>query len=189
MIKKVLLTIFITSCVALFTIIITFSILGRPFLVIDDEPEPSEAIIVLSGGEGRLSHALKWYEPGRVVILTNAVEPPTTKQHAVELGVRPSDVIEEKKATSTYSNATLSLEIMQEQDLESALVVTSDYHTRRTKMTFEKIYSSSGIQLSYAAAPSPFSTTGKMTRPDHMTAFSEYVKLSGYWLRLFVFHI
>lgn len=186
-IKKAFLTFFLIGLLLLLGIITTFSMLGRSFLVIDAHPQDREAIIVLSGDEGRLSYALQWYEPGTPVIITNATEPPTTKAHAIELGAHATDIIEENEATSTYTNATLSKDIMKEHGFDSALVVTSDYHSRRTKMTFDKIYESTAIELSYATAPSHFSKGGSMTRSDHLTAVSEYVKLTGYWITLFVF--
>ncbi|WP_176140550.1 YdcF family protein [Halobacillus salinus] len=186
--KKVLLTSIICLVLMVLGTILTFFILGRSFLVIDDNPEENaDAIIVLSGGAGRLSYAMQWYEPGTPVILTNSTKYATTREHALELGIDSSDIIEEPEAEDTYTNATLSRAIMQEKGFNSALVVTSDYHTRRTKMTFNKIYDSSGIELSYAAAPSHFSEDGPMSRSDHFTAVSEYLKLSGYWLTLFIF--
>ena len=186
-IKKALLISFVSILFVLFGVAISFIVLGRSFLVIDENIKSSEAIIVLSGDDGRLEYAADLYEPGQRVILTNATEPNTTRSQAIELGISPSDIMEENEATSTYTNATLSKEIMNEQQLGSAIVVTSNYHTRRTRMTFSEIYESTSIDLSYAVAPSSFSTTGSMTRHEHRIAFSEYAKLTGYWLRLFLF--
>ncbi|MBA2175472.1 YdcF family protein [Halobacillus locisalis] len=186
-IKRVLLISFISILLLLFGIAITFIMLGRSFLVIEEKINPSEAIIVLSGDDGRLEYGADLYEPGQRVILTNATEPNTTRSLAIELGIQADDIVEENEATSTYTNATLSRDIMNEQQLSSAIVVTSNYHTRRTRMTFNKIYESTDIDLSYAVAPSSFSTTGSMTRYEHRIAFSEYAKLTGYWLRLFLF--
>ncbi|MYL53838.1 YdcF family protein [Pontibacillus yanchengensis] len=178
---------FVPFCL-LITLIIIYAILGREYLVIEGNPQKSEAIIVLSGSDGRLEHAVKLYKKGygENIILTNSTEPSTTKKEAIELGVPEDAIIEEKKATSTYENALFSKDIMEKRDITSAVVVTSDYHTRRSKYTFETIFSSTDINLSYDVAPSAFQTSGKMNEYDKRIVLSEYTKLTGYWLRFLV---
>ncbi|KGX92259.1 hypothetical protein N781_18400 [Pontibacillus halophilus JSM 076056 = DSM 19796] len=166
-----------------------YFILGRSYLVIEENPEQSEAIIVLSGADGRLEHAVELYaEMGaEAMILSNSTENATTKEEALQLGIPSDIIIEEPEATSTYTNATLTKKIMQDKGYSSAIVVTSDYHSRRTRMTFEEIFKDSGIDLTYGVAPSDFSPEGDATELDTRISTSEYVKLTGYWLRLFIF--
>src|SRR5699024_5692046 len=45
-----------------------------------------------------------------------------------DLGVQEEQIVPEHEATSTWSNAVNSLEIVEENGWTSALVVTSDYH-------------------------------------------------------------
>ncbi|KGP74578.1 YdcF family protein [Pontibacillus yanchengensis] len=172
----------------LIILIITYSILGREHLVIEGNPQKSEAIIVLSGNDGRLEHAVKLYQKGygEKIILTNATEPTTTIEEAIKLGIPEEVILEENKATSTYENALFSKDIMEKRDITSAVVVTSDYHTLRSRYTFETIFSSTDMNLSYAVAPSPFETSGKMNEYDKRIVLSEYTKLTGYWLRFLV---
>src|SRR5699024_11421959 len=40
---------------------------------------------------------------------------------------------------STYSNAERTIEIMEDNNFESAMIVTSDYHLKRTKLAFERL--------------------------------------------------
>src|SRR5699024_11905951 len=54
-------------------------------------------------------------------------------------GVEEEDVIVDTESTSTYSNAERTLEIMDDNNFESAMIVTSDYHLKRTKLAFERL--------------------------------------------------
>lgn len=186
--KKVLLLIISGLLFVFIGLILTFSFLGRSFLVIEGNPKQSEAIIVLSGDDGRLEKAAELHHEGlaEIVILSTATEYHTTKEEAIELGIPANNIIEEKQAVSTYSNATLTKEIMVEKGLKSAIVVTSNYHSRRASITFNEIFQGTGIDLSYAIAPSSFTTDGKMASFEHQITFKEYVKITGYWLRLFI---
>lgn len=55
-----------------------------------------------------------------------------------DLGVSDEQIIREDEATSTWTNATNSLAIMEENNWISALVVSSDYHLRRVKLSYER---------------------------------------------------
>ncbi|RWZ51369.1 YdcF family protein [Halobacillus fulvus] len=184
--KTALLIIIGLITLTIITVTITFSLLGRDFLVIDGNPEPSEALIVLSGGADRLEKAADLYQEGvaDTVILSNANEPSTTKQRAMELGIDGEDIVEETQADSTFENAAYTKDIMVEEELNSAVIITSDFHTRRTKMTFHSMFQGTNIELSYAVSDSSFSTEGSMNERDQQIAFREYVKLTGYWFRL-----
>jgi len=47
-------------------------------------------------------------------------------------------LILEEDVISTWTNATNTIEIMVENNWNSAIVVTTDYHTRRTCLSFER---------------------------------------------------
>lgn len=55
----------------------------------------------------------------------------------IEAGVSESQIINEPYDTSTYTNATNTLRMMQEMGLHSAIITTSDYHMLRTKLIYE----------------------------------------------------
>jgi uncharacterized SAM-binding protein YcdF (DUF218 family) len=42
---------------------------------------------------------------------------------------------------------------MEKEDIKSANIVTSDYHMRRTKLTFDSVFKDSNIQLHYVHSP------------------------------------
>lgn len=64
----------------------------------------------------------------------------------------PNQVIPENEATSTWTNALNTLAIMEANDWDSAIVVTSDYHTRRTRLSFERVNEDYGYDLTYVSA-------------------------------------
>ncbi|MGI8315490.1 YdcF family protein [Halobacillus mangrovi] len=183
--KKVILSTFMSFLFLFIIFVITLFILGPEYLKAESSPEKSDAIILLSGGEERLEQAVKLYKDERAnkIILTNSTEHWTKVETVSERGIPTQDLLEEPKATSTFENATLSKEIMKEHNFKSAIVVTSDYHARRTKMTFDRVYESD-IQLSYSFADSFFNPNDGLTERETKTVFTEYVKMIAYWPRL-----
>ncbi|WP_173918694.1 YdcF family protein [Halobacillus sp. Marseille-Q1614] len=49
------------------------------------------------------------------------------------------NILEEPKARSTYENALLSKDIVKDNAFNSAIIVTSNYHSLRSKFTFEEV--------------------------------------------------
>ncbi|ELK47044.1 hypothetical protein D479_07936 [Halobacillus sp. BAB-2008] len=189
-VKKVILSIFAITFVLFITGIIILYNLGSGFLFIEDseDVQPADALIVLSGESNRLPYAVDLFNQGLAdsIILTNSTEKGVTREDAENLGVPSDAIIEETKAESTLDNAVLSEEIMFKYDFTSAIVVTSDYHSRRTKMTFDKIYEDS-IELSYAFAPSFFDASDGLNEREQKMTFSEYVKYIAYSVRLLTY--
>src|SRR5699024_5757179 len=110
-----------------------------------DSPEDSDVIVILGGGEqGRVEKAADLYQSGYASKVLNT--PADDRYNAVEItyivrhyGVEEEDVIVDTESTSTYSNAERTLEIMDDNNFESAMIVTSDYHLKRAKLTFERL--------------------------------------------------
>lgn len=92
--------------------------------------------IVVSGGQG----------PGEDISEAQAM-----KQYLVENGVDESHVIEEDKSTSTETNLRFSLEKMKEHGLESAIVVSNNYHLARAALISER----TGLDAGYAGVRLP----------------------------------
>ncbi|WP_240419590.1 YdcF family protein [Paenibacillus periandrae] len=161
--------------------IIVLFFLGK-FLIVNDKPIESDAIIVLTGGgQERIHAAISLYREGfaPLVIISNARED-GIYESIIKLGVPASNIIKETKANSTYTNAQYTLNIMNEHNLKSALVVSSDYHMRRVKFNFNHIFSSSGIRLTYCAAQTEYSSKYWFsTRRNLNNTFDEYTKIIG----------
>ncbi|MEM1502847.1 YdcF family protein [Domibacillus sp. 8LH] len=162
--------------------------LARFYLVVDEEPEKVDTIIVLSGDAGRLKKAAALYDKDYAdkILLSNAKEAGTTAEEAVAFGVAEQDLVLEEEATSTYTNALYTKEIMIEKGLDSAIVVSSDYHMRRVKLVFDQVYKESGIKLTYVSSLRSNGAWYLDKRNIGLTA-KEFVKLPGYVLRLYKF--
>lgn len=61
------------------------------------------------------------------------------KSFAIDLGVRPEDIIIEDQSRDTYQNALNSSKIMQYYGFRNAILVTSDSHMRRSMAVFNKL--------------------------------------------------
>ncbi|MBI4493357.1 MAG: YdcF family protein [Chloroflexi bacterium] len=125
--------------------------------------ERSEAIVVISGDEdlSRFREGLRLYRQGwgSVLVFSGAArdEPVSNAQVmrdiALREGVPERAILVDHEAVDTLGNARNTLRLLQERGLRSAILVTSPYHLRRAEVTFQAIYSGSGIRLLAHAAP------------------------------------
>ncbi|MFJ8234186.1 YdcF family protein [Ureibacillus sp. NPDC094379] len=157
----------------------------RGYLVVDETPKQADVIIVLSGDEGRLAKGAQLYKEGYAdyVLLTRANEEFITKEEAINFGIPESQIILEEEATSTYTNATYAKSLLEKHQFNSSLVVSSDYHMRRTKLSFERVFKGLEMELTYVAAP----VNGEVGEISFPTAIKEYIKLVGYTLGMYRF--
>ncbi|SFM17863.1 Uncharacterized SAM-binding protein YcdF, DUF218 family [Paenibacillus sp. 1_12] len=162
-------------------VFILLLLLGQ-FLIVNDKPIKSDAIIVLTGGgierpQAAISLFNEGYAP--LIIISNAHED-NIYEYMVKLGVPSSNILKETKADSTYTNAQYTLNMMNEYHLKSAIVVSSDYHMRRVKFNFSNVFISSGIRLTYSAAQTGYSSNYWFSSKRNInTTFDEYTKIIG----------
>lgn len=155
------------------------------FLTVEEPPEPSDVIVILSPGTERIEAGVKLWEEGYAenVILSRANTGTFTVQEAINEGIPKEHVIAEEQAHSTYTNATYTKQLLKHLGSKSAIIVTSDYHTRRTKFVFEKVFRKSGISLSYASTPSRYNLSDWWNDAESKRmVWKEYVKLAGYYI-------
>lgn len=156
-----------------------------------DKPEKADVIIMLGGGDkGRMEKAAELYHEGyaKYVMITPESKDiyPQSTEFALALGIAEEAIIEEYEATSTYTNATESLKIMDEHGFHSALVVTSDYHLKRSKMIYDRV-SNGQHDLKYIAALGTEGESWNERSYANRIWFSEFYKLWGYRLGLYTF--
>ncbi|AEA01787.1 YdcF family protein [Aerococcus sp. CDC-944-U94] len=101
-----------------------------------------------------------------------------------QLGAERENLIEENQATSTWTNATTSLDLMDDLGYHSAIVVTSDYHMRRTRLAFQRANRDYGFQLTYVSAYYQGQPYPKHPYTQKM-ALQELYKYIGYCLHLY----
>lgn len=162
-----------------------FLFIGR-FLIISESPKQSDVIIVLSGGQGRVEKAVELFRANYApyILLSNAKQSASESgdmiQTAIALGVPENAVLTENAADSTYQNAEFTLPIMKEHDFKSAIVVSSDFHMRRVKLLFDRVYKKSDIELTYVGSVSGYNAKRWWSdRKSRETTFNEYVKMIG----------
>lgn len=166
-------------------------------LIVDQTPTEASAILVLGGGSSsRLDRALELYQAGQApLVITSGESPrlPDFEQTFAELaadylvrrGVPPDVISMMKDTTSTYEEAENSLRLAQDQGFTSFLVVTDDYHTRRSSLVFRRVYRDSNVRLIFVAARSDwFNPDAWWTEERSLLAvFGEYEKLLHHLLK------
>jgi len=146
--------------------IVTAAALLGPGIFLDTpQPPPvaSDAIVVISGDEqmARFQEGLNLYEQGlgQYLVFSGAAYDNGTsnadvmRDLAVDRGVPDRAILEEPLGEDTWGNAVYTRQILEKHALRSAILVTSPYHARRAKLTFDAAYAGSGIQLKVHAAP------------------------------------
>ncbi|WP_051239053.1 YdcF family protein [Jeotgalicoccus psychrophilus] len=111
---------------------------------------------------------------------------PQSTEFALALGIPADAIIEEYNATSTYTNVVESLELMGEYGFDSALVVMSDYHLKRSKVIYDRV-NDGQYELKYIAALGADGETWKEKSYSDRIWFTEFYKLWGYCLGLYNF--
>ena len=171
---------------------------GAHYLIIETEIAPSDVIIVLGGKTERLREGVQLYHQGYAphLLITGGGQPlrlahthlnwgHIMRKAARIEGIPPEAIFIEMESTSTYEDAVNSRRIVQAQGWMSAIVVSSIYHMRRSRMIFEKVYTDGSFRLQYHPAPSDiFQPNGWWKRErDMINVVSEYIKLVLYRIK------
>lgn len=166
-------------------------------MVVDDDLEKSDVIIVLgTDREGmREVWGAKLYKMGlgkKIIICGYKVGWNTSttelmKRHALSLGIPEDAIILDYgwNNDGTWDNAINSLKIVEENNFKSVIVVTSNYHTRRAKLAFNKVFGEGGsIKILISPCPGGSFKPGEWWRSRGLvkSVFLEYTKLIYYVL-------
>ena len=192
--------IILTMAIVLTIVIIIGLNLGK-FLVQSDKLEKSDAIAVFSGDSGsRTERAVELLKEGYadyLILSGGKVYDDVTmaelmKNHAIKLGVDESKILIDDEASTTNENAEFTADIIEENNFKSVIVVTSDYHTRRSKLAMEKSLENTlidGEKVSVTVTPSKeekFTTKWWTSGNSVLMVISEYLKLMGYWVKGYI---
>jgi uncharacterized SAM-binding protein YcdF (DUF218 family) len=147
-------------------IVVVAAVLIGPGLLLDTpQPAPhvSDAIVVISGDEqmARFQEGVSLYQRGlgQYLVFSGAAYDNGTSNAdvmralAVRRGVPDASILEEPQGEDTWGNAVFTRQVLEEHGLHTAILVTSPYHARRAKLTFDAAYAGSGIGLTVHAAP------------------------------------
>lgn len=154
------------------------------FLFYEEVPVKVDVIILLSGDSFRMEKAAELYKAGYAdkVLLTNALASGSTTEYAESFGIPRDALLVENEATSTFENALYSKDILLLQGFDSAIVVTSNYHMRRSKLAYDRVFRDTNISFTYVPYQHDDITRGSWE--ENKTIFKrEYRKLiGGYFL-------
>jgi uncharacterized SAM-binding protein YcdF (DUF218 family) len=169
------------------------SIFGT-FLVVNDKLKPSDAIVILSGGdETRVDEGARLFNQGyagKMILTRTEVDPEdpaasavyALRDRAVELGVPYNSIVITKRVVdTTRDEADIIRRTMEYEKYSSCIVVTEPYHTRRTSIIFQNALR--GTPLTAAIHPVP----DHWYQADHWwddeksrnVTLTEYFKLAG----------
>ncbi|MCS6927817.1 MAG: YdcF family protein [Candidatus Binatia bacterium] len=176
-------------------------------LVVSDPLDQADAIVVLSGDEtARCPKAAELFRQGWApkIVLTKSYYPHEAlalrrygieeleshdKCRAILLFLHvPAQAIAvvDGYNESTADEAYRLRQFLQEHGMERAIVVTSSFHTRRSRLLLRRVLRGTGVEVSVQAAPANFlfEPQGWWTRRrDTTTLLWEYQKLVFYALR------
>lgn len=196
--KKKIIILLIATTMILISIIVAN--LGK-FLVQSDKLGKADAIVVFSGDNGpRTERAVELLKEGYadyLILSGGKVYDDVTmaelmKNHAIKLGVDENKILIDDEASTTNENADFTADIIEENNFKSVIVVTSDYHTRRSKLAMEKALEDTlidGEKVSVSVTPSKeekFTTKWWTSGNSVLMVISEYLKLAGYWVKGYI---
>jgi len=128
-------------------------------LVIADPLENTDAVAALSGGnidrvefateliQEKYADLLILTETGQNVPELGRSYTTLLKTEAIRLGIPNSAILfTDQPASSTYEEAQSIKQLMQRNDLRSVIVVTDAYHTFRTRLIFQEVFSDSDLK-------------------------------------------
>ena len=177
----------------LLTIFVIYTVWLATHLDIGKEPQEADVIIVPGGELIRDLKAIELFHKG-YSLSGKFIHSPLEKSSVLfkllqENGIREDQITLEPEATSTWTNATKSIEIMEKNNWESALIVTTDYHSRRTRLSYERAAKGKKLNFIYVSAhfkDSDGSEISYLNSPYRWKIiWSEIYKSYGYYLGLY----
>lgn len=171
------------------------------FLVAADPLQKTEAVVVLGGnsyerGLGAVE-VFKAFPDQKFIatggnipmqllaIDTTLYEAELTRHFMVKKGVPIEQITALTTATSTQEEAQEVLTYCKTNNIRSITVISSTYHLRRVKWTFDKAFESSGIEVRYFGATSEEFQAESWWKSESglVTTNNEYIKLMYYLLK------
>lgn len=169
-------------------------------LISNDPLQPAEIIYILNGEVNtRPFHAARLFEQDLAlqIVIPREEDGPASEISLYpngtdvsvdilqELGVPKESIIVievEGGVTSTYDEAIVLRDYIESNNVESVIVVTSAFHTRRSQWIFQKVLTDSTIQFQISAAPQwKFDETNWWQEERGLLMLSnEYLKFAYY---------
>ena len=142
--------------------------LGRPA----DAAVRTDAVVVITGGKGRIEHAMKVLEKGKAKrVLIAGADPLVTKKDLVSRFGAKGSLVRccvdlGSESVDTRSNAEEASRWLARHRFGSVRLITSDWHMRRARYEFRKVLGKKVRIVPDAVR----------TEPSFLTLFGEYNK-------------
>lgn len=120
------------------------------FIAPSDALEKSDAIVVVSGGDTakRTAEGIRLWQEGyapKLALAGAAADQGTSnaavmRRQAIGAGVPPAAILIEERSATTVQNAEFLKPVLDAVGVKKMILVTSPYHARRVKVTFQKTF-------------------------------------------------
>lgn len=169
--------------------------IGAWLIVADPLPaQPADALVPLAGDRSRVSYAAQLFEQdyARWFVLTNMwIDSSSSRlkyaslvrSQAIEDGVAEDRIlIAAEQVRTTYDEALSLRRLAQEHEWQSLIVVTSPYHTHRSRMIFREVFRHTNITIAIRPEEQHWYTPENWWQHPHgrRQTGSEYLKLALY---------
>ncbi len=130
--------------VLLLSVLVSFPVFISDFVQSPGEAPYSDAIVVLTGGIGRVEEGLRLFREGKGGFLIISGVEGSSKLNAIFPGrdlksvVDTSKIILDVESRSTINNAVNVKKIAESRGFKSLTLVTSNYHIKRSSTIFRK---------------------------------------------------
>lgn len=154
---------------------------------------PADAIIAVSGGDtvARTQSAIDLYHEGwaKTLIFSGAAYDKTgpsnaevMRLQAIRQGVPKQDIIIEQTSENTTQNASFTAKIIRDNNIKSAILVTSSYHQKRTLLEFQAVVPDVEFRSHPSKGDNQWSVWWWTTPTGWYLAISEIVKIIVFYL-------
>ena len=157
---------------------------AESLLTVRSHPRKADIIVVLGGNtKERVAKAIDLYqhEYAEKILVTGRNEKTLIGNLFLGAGIPEANLIFEPASRSTYENALFCRPYLRHLQVDSLLLVTSWFHSRRAAAVFRSI---TGVPELVSVPSQPPSMYSLLT--DNrilLQVLKEYFKLFGYWVR------
>lgn len=157
-----------------------FALGGNPY------DRGTEAARLLDEGWAPVAYCTGESEPVNLAALDIAIsEGELTAKRMVTCGTPQRRVIPIKKATSTWEESIALLELCQQQQFDTVIVLSDKFHTSRIQWVFDRQFAGSDIHVIVRGAPSTRYSEATWWESEYglIMVNNEYIKKMYYWLK------
>ncbi len=152
------------------------------WLVVETPLQEADFVVALGGDRERQEEAVRLLKQGlgqRVLFVGSDVRPHDYACLGVPAGqaVLPLP----NPAYTTYEEALVVRQVVQERGVRSVLIVTSPYHLRQARWTFERVFCGSRVTLPFSPSPNGAFPMEAWWR-SHFGRKTVFLALVYYWL-------